>query len=299
MYSEIPQKLSTHELEILVDSLEFTASTHIRWISGINQSLICREESEEMLCADSPPHINCQFTLWRNGVSNKDILDDELFQKLVNLHEQLHFEACSLQAYLNEKQFIPGSKYSEFTNVQFDFFKQLNSMVNECREAFGVVDSLTKLPNRHAFEEILLQEENRIKRNKIQSVIAVVGIDNFKVFNDTHGRLSGDLVLIQMAAQFKNSLRNFDTVARYSGTKFILYLPETTISSAETILERLRVAIENIKFEVKADISTNLTCTFSLGQLSAETSSAEDLSRILSRLESAQSSGENNSVISS
>ncbi len=298
MYSEIPQKLSMHEIELLVDSLEFTASNHIRWISKINQSLICRDESAEMQCADSPPHINCQFTLWANGVSDKNILEDELFQKLISLHEQLHFEACSLLAYLNEKQFIPVSKYSEFTDVQFDFFRLLNSMISECREAFGVVDALTKLPNRHAFEEIFLQEENRIKRNKTQSVIAVVGIDNFKALNDAHGRLSGDLVLIQMAAQFKHSLRNFDTVARYSGNKFILYLPETTIRSAETILERLRVAIENIKFEVKADISSNLTCTFSLGQLSAETSFAEDLIRVLSRLESALSNGENNTIIS-
>ncbi len=298
MYSEIPQKLTTRELELLVDSLEFAASSHIRWVSKINQSLICRDKSAEMLCTDSPPHINCQFTLWKDTLTNKDILDDLLFQKLISLHEQLHFEACSLEAYLNEKQLIPVSRYSEFTEVQFEFIKILNSLINECREVYGVVDSLTKLPNRHAFEEILLQEENRIKRNKIQSVIAVIGIDSFKDFNDTHGRLSGDLVLIQMAALYKNSLRNFDTVARFSGNRFILYLPETSINSARAILERLRAAIENIKFEVKADISTNLTCTFSLAQLSAETSSTENLTRILSSLESAQLNGENNSVIS-
>ncbi len=297
MYSEIPQKLGTHELELLVDSLEFTTSDHIRWVSQINQSLVCRDKSAEPLCSHTPPHANCQFTQWRNNITDRIILDDLLFQELVSLHEQLHEEACGLEKYLLEEQFVPAARYSEFADLQFRFFRHLSSLASEFREALGVIDTLTKLPNRRVFEEILLQEINRIKRNNISSVIALVGIDGFKDFNDTHGRLSGDLVLIQMSSLFKSSLRNFDTAARFSGDKFILYLPETDTSSAEIILERLRDAIEKMKFEVKADTSTNLTCTFSLSQLDAETSFSENLTRILSRLEFAQLNGNNNSVL--
>ena len=155
------------------------------------------------------------------------------------------------------------------------------------------MDSLTKLPNKRALHEILLQEENRIKRNKFSSIISIVGIDDFKTVNQEYGYIAGDLLLIQLAALFKNSLRNFDTVARYSGDKFILYLPETDLMSAEVILERFRQSIENTNFEISAGIGTKITCTFGLSHLDSELSTEQGLSNAWDSLNAAISKGRN------
>ena len=85
--------------------------------------------------------------------------------------------------------------------------------------------------------------------------------------NEQYGYIDGDMLLIQLAALFKNSLRNFDTVARYSGDKFALYLPETDLISAEVILERFRQSIEQTKFEIEADTVAKVTCTFGLSHI--------------------------------
>ncbi len=293
MYSELTQQLDIHELEFLRDSLEYSASTHVQWISKINQALICHDNSAESLCTDNPPHINCQFTQWANSISKKLITNDTSFLNINNLHEQLHLKACQLILTLNKNQPILAEDYSQFTDIQFKFFKVQSALIQECNEALGIIDSLTSLPNKRAFQEILLQEENRIKRNNFTSIIAIADIDNFKKINESRGFISGDLLLIQLAELFKNSLRNFDTIARYSGDKFLLYLPETDSISAKVILERIRETIENTKFEIAADIETNITCSFGLSHIDAEISSSNSLSNAWTSLHSAKANGKN------
>ncbi|MBT4451800.1 MAG: GGDEF domain-containing protein [Gammaproteobacteria bacterium] len=220
-------------------------------------------------------------------------MDDSSFQKINTLHEQLHLKACYLVSNLNKKQSISATDYTEFTEIQFKFFKSLSSLIKECTEALGIIDSLTNLPNKRSFQQILLQEENRIKRHNFTSVIAIADIDNFKEVNDTKGLIAGDLLLIQLAELLKNSLRNFDTVARYSGDKFLLYLPETDIVSAEVILERFRQSIENTKFEIAADTYSRITCSFGLSHIDTDITSSESLSNAFTSLNSAKVSGKN------
>lgn len=293
MYSEFTQQLDIHELESLKDSLEYSATTHVRWISKINQSLVCHQHLPDTMCAHQPSHSHCQLTLWCNSLSNEAVLRDPSFIRLKSLHEELHQKACELIASMQENNPVSIDEYSRFSEIEYEFFKTQASMIQQCTEALGVTDSLTNLPNKRAFHDILLQEENRIKRNKFTSIIAIVDIDNFRVVNETHGYIAGDLLLIQLAALFKSSLRNFDTVTRYAGDKFILYLPETDITSAEVIIERFRESIQNSSFEIAADNVTNITCSFGLSHLDSEISSADALANAWKSLDSAISKGRN------
>ena len=293
MYSELTQHLDISELELLKDSLEFSATDHVRWISKINQSLICHDNSADLLCSEVQPYSHCQFSQWPNSISNKIIENDSSFKKLNNLHELLHLKACNLVSSLNEKKQITATEYTSFTDIQIDFFKILSSLIKECTEALGIIDSLTNLPNKRAFNNILLQEDNRIKRNNFTSVIAICDIDNFKDFNDNNGFIAGDLLLIQLAVLFKKSLRNFDTVARYSSDKFLIYLPETDAISAKNTLERFRQSIENTKFEVAADSYTKITCSFGLCHIDSDITSSDSLSSAWASLSSAKANGKN------
>jgi diguanylate cyclase (GGDEF)-like protein/PAS domain S-box-containing protein len=101
-------------------------------------------------------------------------------------------------------------------------------------------DSLTGLPNRRVLEELLPREMARGRRHRSPLCVAIVDIDHFKHYNDTHGHLAGDEVLRACARSWDEALRGEDTIVRFGGEEFLLVLPDTTPEQAAEIVERLR-----------------------------------------------------------
>lgn len=101
-------------------------------------------------------------------------------------------------------------------------------------------DSLTGLPNRRALEEQLPQDMARARRAGSPLCVAIVDIDHFKNYNDTHGHLAGDEVLRACAAAWDESLRGEDAIVRFGGEEFLVLLPRTDAEEAGEIIERLR-----------------------------------------------------------
>ncbi len=72
--------------------------------------------------------------------------------------------------------------------------------------------------------------------------LAIVDIDHFKAYNDTHGHLAGDEVLRACAIAWDSALRGEDTLVRFGGEEFLVLLPDTAPEQAAEIVERLRAA---------------------------------------------------------
>jgi diguanylate cyclase (GGDEF)-like protein len=113
----------------------------------------------------------------------------------------------------------------------------------------AITDGLTDLYLVRHFKIKLNEEIKRSRRyGKIFSIV-FFDIDHFKKFNDTYGHQVGDEVLKQVAAIFKESLReDIDLPARYGGEEMIALLPETDADGAYIVAERLRTAIEKHEF---------------------------------------------------
>jgi diguanylate cyclase (GGDEF)-like protein/PAS domain S-box-containing protein len=103
-------------------------------------------------------------------------------------------------------------------------------------------DTLTGLPNRRALEEQLPREMARARRSLSPLCVAILDIDHFKEYNDTHGHLAGDEVLRACARAWDSSLRSEDTIVRFGGEEFLVLLPETSAEQAAEVVERLRMA---------------------------------------------------------
>jgi len=101
-------------------------------------------------------------------------------------------------------------------------------------------DDLTGLLNRRAWDEELGRELARADRSGAALCVAILDLDRFKQYNDTHGHQAGDRFLKQMAGHWTHTLRAGDILARYGGEEFALALPGTNIEHAEQMLERLR-----------------------------------------------------------
>jgi diguanylate cyclase (GGDEF)-like protein len=103
----------------------------------------------------------------------------------------------------------------------------------------ATTDPLTGLPNRRAWESTIAQAAMRPGL----VTIAMIDLDNFKVFNDTHGHVAGDSLLRDTADAWSGQLRGVDLLARLGGEEFGLLLYDAELDSAYEIAERLRVSV--------------------------------------------------------
>jgi diguanylate cyclase (GGDEF)-like protein len=112
------------------------------------------------------------------------------------------------------------------------------------------LDRLTGLQNRGAFEDRLVVEAIRARRYGRSLAVALLDIDHFKRFNDTHGHGGGDMALKAVAQALDESLRRTDVVARYGGEEFAVLLPETGGDDALAKMESVRRSIDALRIEL-------------------------------------------------
>jgi diguanylate cyclase (GGDEF)-like protein len=107
----------------------------------------------------------------------------------------------------------------------------------------AMIDPLTELANRRAYDMRFGQEWSRAQRHALPLSLIMADIDNFKRVNDQHGHQAGDEVLRQVARRLNRDFRNCDMLFRYGGEEFAMILPETAIAGAVELAERLRVSL--------------------------------------------------------
>jgi len=105
-------------------------------------------------------------------------------------------------------------------------------------------DRLTQLSNRGFFDESLERIAALASRSGDPVTVAMIDVDHFKRFNDTHGHLAGDEALRTVAGILAHAFRATDLVARYGGEEFAGVFPGMKAEDAEVRLEHLRQAIE-------------------------------------------------------
>jgi two-component system cell cycle response regulator len=116
----------------------------------------------------------------------------------------------------------------------------------------ALVDSLTGLFNRRAFEQKMEEEFERAQRYRHHLSVLILDVDNFKKVNDTYGHHWGDEVLKKIAESLRTMTRRSDYPARYGGEEFVLVLPETELESALSVDGKVRAEIKTVKFGTKA-----------------------------------------------
>lgn len=111
----------------------------------------------------------------------------------------------------------------------------------------AILDPLTGLLNRTKLEERFAEvRELAIVRHRPVAVVAL-DLDHFKAVNDAHGHAVGDAVLVDTAYALRGALREFELLYRVGGEEFVVFLPGVDASTAETLAERLRIAVRDAR----------------------------------------------------
>jgi diguanylate cyclase (GGDEF)-like protein len=128
-------------------------------------------------------------------------------------------------------------------------------------ERLATTDSLTGLYNRRHFLGALEAEWSRFQRYYRSVSVLMVDIDHFKAINDRYGHAVGDEAIKAVAEACLDGKRKSDVVGRLGGEEFAVLLPETSLSRAKIVAERIRKRISalamkahKVQFQITASV---------------------------------------------
>ncbi|MEL6490090.1 MAG: GGDEF domain-containing protein [Cyanobacteria bacterium J06634_6] len=141
------------------------------------------------------------------------------------------------------------------------------SRINDWLSAVALIDALTQLNNRRAFD-LELPNQIQLARTKGTALsLMVLDIDHFKSVNDRFGHLVGDDMLKQLANRLLTNMRFYDTPFRYGGEEFVVILANTELTEGLGIANRIRETIAQEPFELTHPVNEvkRLDMTLSVG----------------------------------
>jgi diguanylate cyclase (GGDEF)-like protein len=168
-------------------------------------------------------------------------------------------------------------RVQERTNELAQVSAQLK-MVNGSLELLSRQDGLTGLANRRHFDSYLTDQLYAAHRQRGTVSLVLFDVDAFKAYNDHYGHQAGDDCLKAVAVALRSCCRQTaDMAARYGGEEFAMILPETELSDAVKIAERVRAAVtqlsithQNSQAAPFVTISAGISACSREGPISAE-----------------------------
>lgn len=218
----------------------------------------------------------------------------------------LAFSGVALGNVINSmaiNQFIPASNFTEWifeigmswqaimlslaVAAHLQDTARENALLNANKarlEALAMIDGLTGISNRRAFDQRLSTEWNRACRTRRPLALLFIDVDNFKNYNDVAGHLAGDDCLRRVAETLaKFAMRSSDCCARYGGEEFAVILPEATEAQALALAEQMRSGVRELSIPNAGSACGHVTisvgiavCVPSLEDLPTELLAAAD-----------------------
>ncbi len=197
---------------------------------------------------------------------------------------------------LHLKNLYLKSESERLANLHEDNNKKLY-VLNQQLQSISTTDSLTKIPNRRAFDNHINKIWFQCFREQRLLTIFMIDIDDFKRYNDAFGHQNGDKVLQSIAYTMSNTLkRKDDLIARYGGEEFIAALPYTREENMLKFAESLIENISNLKIKTPS-ISNREFVTISIGIATCVPSSEIEFEELVEQadkaLYKAKNSGKN------
>jgi len=133
----------------------------------------------------------------------------------------------------------------------------------------ALLDPMTKLYNRRYFSKISKHYLALAKRESSSLSILMLDIDKFKNINDTYGHQAGDDVIIALSDRLMTHKRDADILCRYGGEEFVMLLPNTSLSEAKIVADRIREDVE--ASAIRLTTAEELHFTISIGVSQVDT----------------------------
>ncbi len=163
-------------------------------------------------------------------------------------------------------------------------------------QELSVTDGLTGLHNLRYLKSKLTSEMEHARRLEQPLSLIMLDLDDFKAYNDAHGHVEGDRLLLGVARVLRRAVREGDVACRYGGEEFTVLLPGTTQEAALQVAERIRRGVEQLALWPRSEHEVRVTVSQGVAQLSADEDAQALIHRADLALYQAKRQGKNCSV---
>ena len=143
----------------------------------------------------------------------------------------------------------------------------------------AIHDPLTGLFNRRYLEETLPRELHRARRRNSPLCVAMLDLDDFKLFNDRFGHDAGDSLLRELGRVLREKLRKSDISCRYGGEEFVVVLPDSSLADAEQRVQQLRAQIKELQITHGEQVLGSMTASAGVAQADERNASPAEILR--------------------
>ncbi|HDY7664863.1 TPA: diguanylate cyclase [Vibrio vulnificus] len=241
--TKFERKSSEHFLEQLNGSLAANLKTsHV----NVDQSQTYFEHRQQLnrelegLVAKSQASLDnaTELEQLKNNIS-------PLLAQMASLSQRLQLAEEKEQALQERLQYNKNQLEAVFEITQ-DYRKRLEDQAQRM-----LLDPLTKVYNRTAFNDRLELEYRRWIRAQHNLRVVLLDIDGFKVINDSYGYSAGDKALKIIARTIRKAAADTDTVARFSGEEFILLIPEQSEEYTLELIKHIQAEVSKLPFKFR------------------------------------------------
>lgn len=208
-------------------------------------------------------------------VFEKTVSDNNVFFSRQMVIEEITGYLNNLKCLLEEQKSRRPENDQQIEGLKHQlsaFKKKLDEKEREINELM-ITDNLTKLYSRHYLATVLEDEIARCHRYGHPLAVIMIDIDGLRGFNSNYGKMAGDRLLSFTGNFIKENIRKFDRAFRYDGEEFVVVLPETDLTMAYIVAERIRKNFEKRSLDVCArerepgqngssTVSTGITAIF-------------------------------------
>jgi diguanylate cyclase (GGDEF)-like protein len=152
-----------------------------------------------------------------------------------------------------------------------------NARLHNLIQQQALTDPLTNIPNRRALNNHLDLEIRRARRYQHDFTVLMIDLNGFKRINDRFGHPQGDRVLQHAARCLQDSIRDTDFIARFGGDEFAVILPETSVSSAQVVSEKLARVLASSPIELSNEEQVSLTLSIGIATYPQDGNTPDEL----------------------
>jgi diguanylate cyclase len=285
--------LTSENLQQILAQVNQALINHNHWYLSLIRSVTCKLPIDACeLSHDS--HLKCELGKWYYSNDNLIPRTHPKFSAIELKHKIMHQAAKELLLASQQNTTIDILVYDNFSNALNGLLFELNEFKIEIENLLYMYDSLTGASARTGILPTLKTQQELVKRGvQSQGCIAMMDLDFFKRVNDTYGHQAGDHVLSSVIRYTTEQLRQYDTVFRYGGEEFLIFLPHTDLNDGRDLIDRIRTGIESLAIKIEEDTVIHVTASFGLVTLDIDTPVEVSIKRADKAMYRAKASGRN------
>lgn len=139
-------------------------------------------------------------------------------------------------------------------------------------------DGLTKVYNRHYFDELFESIYKRARRYDENFCLCVIDLNDLKIINDMHGHQAGDLALKTFSSTLLENIRESDIIGRYGGDEFVIIFLNTTSESSHEKLQQISQLLKERPLSIDNN-EVQVTFSYGIACFPEEASDSKELFR--------------------